>query len=127
MEIPLWWLVVSGLFFAAGIAVNIGLVVALLQARRSLAELEPQVKSLLGKVEHISSRVDAISGQVQATVDSIGGKARHVADNFENVALTSSQSVGKLSGYLAMALAAIRLYKEVRTLMAVDKEKPAKP
>ena len=84
-EIPMWWLVVSALFFFFGfiaMAVMIGLLVKLYKV---VAEIQPQIKATAERVEQVSKKVDEVAETVKQTVDDVGGRARGIVGTVEGV------------------------------------------
>lgn len=112
MEIPTWWLVISAIFFAAGIALYLVLAYAVLMLAKQVRELQPQVKSIMHRVDEVSSKVDSISTHVKDTVSSIGNRANNLVGSVESFAEKTTLNLGKLAPFFALAFGAFRLYRE---------------
>jgi uncharacterized protein YoxC len=124
MQIPLPWLIVSGVFFVLGSVAYITMVIVMLKMMKSVQEIQPQIKGVANRVEEISKKVDDMATSAKATTDSISGKAKHVAESFEMVALSGVEKLGKASAVLIFASTALKLFKEFQAVKSgsVDKK-----
>lgn len=112
MEVPTWWLVISAIFFAAGIVLYGVLAYAVLILAKQMRELQPQVKSIMHRVDEVSSKVDSISTNVKETVSSIGNRANSLVGSVESFAERTTSNLGKMAPFFALAFGAFRLYRE---------------
>lgn len=128
MEIPMFWLVISGIFFAVGIIMNVVLAYAVFQLLKSVKEIQPQMIASMKSVEEMSKQVEALSAKVEETVDTVGGKAKIAVKAVDSLGLGSSKQVGIISTALSTAMSIFKLYQEIESFRKpkpVDK-KPAK-
>lgn len=112
MEIPTLWLFVSGAFFTAGIVAFIAVTILLIRLLGVINELQPKVNGLVERVDEVSKKVDAISTTVKSTVENVGGRATSLATSVESIAATSANVFGKVSGYIMIGSAIIKLFRE---------------
>ncbi len=128
MEIPMFWLVISGIFFAVGIVMNVILSIAVFQLLKSVKEIQPQMISSMKSVEEMSKQIEALSAKVEDTVDTVGGKAKIAVKAVDSLGLGNNKQVGLISTAFSTAMSIFKLYQEIESFRkpkAVDK-KPAK-
>jgi hypothetical protein len=115
-QIPTWWLVVSGIFFALNVLFLIALTIVMLALAKvivamkpKLTSLESSVQSLVEKVSSIASNVEDLSATVKTTIEKVGGSAQVVAGNAQLVSQTASREFEKFSPLVVGAIATIRV------------------
>ncbi len=130
-EIPSWWLIVSGIFFAFGTLFLIVLIFVSLQLKKMVEELKPKIESISTRVDAIGKNVEELTSHVKTTAESVGGKAKSVASSVESIAQLASGTFEKFSPYVVGALTVMKLFSgfmQVRRSMAPAKalEEPKK-
>lgn len=85
VEIPTWWLVLSGIFFVGTLPVLAITFVIVLKLLEAIKELMPKVDRLADRVESIAAKVDNIADDVQVTVKRVGEKTTLVASSAEAI------------------------------------------
>ncbi|HLO97552.1 MAG TPA: hypothetical protein VK171_03055 [Fimbriimonas sp.] len=85
VEIPTWWLVLSGIFFVASLAVLAVTFIMVIKLLEALKELKPKIDRLSDRVDAISMKVDNIADDVQSTVKRVGEKTTLVANSAEMI------------------------------------------
>ncbi len=128
MEIPTIWLVISGIFFAVGIAMNVILSIAVFQLLKSVKEIQPQMIASMKSVEAMSKQVEALSEKLEDTVDTVGSKATAIVKTVDQFSASASKPLGIVTTAISTALSVFKLYQEIEGLFrprVVDK-KPTK-
>lgn len=113
-EVPMWWLVISAIFFVINIFFFIGLIVALVKIVEVLKAMVPKVNAIGERVESIATKVEELAESAKGTVDSVGGRAKSVAGSVDMIAHTASQAFEKFAPYIAGALTGLKLLKAYR-------------
>lgn len=114
MNMPEWWIGVSGVFFILGILLFLVLIVAIFVLIGMVKSLQSKLDTTIKKVEDIATRVDGLTKTAQTTVDRLGGSARNVASNVESVVVSSARKIESLSGIFLMAMTGIKLYQAMK-------------
>ena len=86
VEIPMWWLVLTGIVAAlsiVGVIFAIALIVVLMKAVR---EMQPRVASLMTRVEVVANKVESIGTQAESIADSAKGIAFAAESTVDRVA-----------------------------------------
>jgi hypothetical protein len=86
VEIPLWWLVLTGIVAAlsiVGVIFAIALITVLMKAVR---EMQPRVASLMTRVEVVANKVESIGTQAESIADSAKGIAFAAESTVDRVA-----------------------------------------
>ena len=95
-EIPIWWLIVSAIFYVAGIAMFVGLLVLAMTLKRVVEKLQPSIAGVATKVEAVTETVNGLTQKVEGIttkVDGIANTVRGVADSAKGVADTAKRTV----------------------------------
>ena len=144
-EIPMWWLILSALFFAIVTLLFVALcflVVTLIKAVNNIQpqvtglvtkvndDLIPQVQSLVTKVEALTGKVDGIADSAKSltdsakgTVDNVGSKVRGMTNSVEHIAMSATKQFDKAAPIIGIAIAGLRLYT---MFMEMRGQKPGK-
>ncbi|MBA3725708.1 MAG: hypothetical protein H0W86_04455 [Armatimonadetes bacterium] len=107
IEIPIWWLVVTGIFAIVSIVAVLAQAALIVVLIKLVKDLQPRIGMIAGKVEAIADRVEGIAQRVESvsqsakgiaesargTVQTLTGRAETVASKFQHVATLSSDSV----------------------------------
>ena len=101
MEIPSWWLVVSGLFFVINAVFFVVLIFGLMKVLELSKELKPKVDRISDRLDSISAKVDDIATNVQSTVKNVGEKTSTGADSLAMIARLGSANFGRYAPALA--------------------------
>lgn len=101
MEIPSWWLAISGLFFVVNAVFFVVLIIALLKVLELSKELKPKVDRISDRLDSISAKVDDIATNVQSTVKNVGEKTSTGADSLAMIAQLGSANFGRYAPALA--------------------------
>jgi uncharacterized protein YoxC len=95
-EIPFWWLILSAVFYVAGIAMFAGLLYLALTLRQVVLNLQPSISNISTKVEGVTTTLNALTHKVEGItekVDGIADTVRGVADSAKSVADTARSTV----------------------------------
>lgn len=85
MNVPQWWLVLSGVFFALFILLIVAALVLTMVLIALLRELAASVKALGEKADLIGTRVEKLVVQVQSLSGTFGRRANSIAENVDVV------------------------------------------
>lgn len=86
---PDWWITSSGVFFVLGTAVLILMAVATCVLIYLLLDLRKQIQGLVGKVNEVADKADAIATNLKDVSQEVGTRARgivRVVDDHANTA-----------------------------------------
>lgn len=122
-DIPVWWFVISGVYFVFSIVVLFGLAVALIRVLKVLDDLGPIAHRTAEKVEVIAGQVEEISVNVKETVDHLVPKVKGVADSAETIAGGAASVVAGYAPILSALVAALRIFQAVRGAKAKQRER----
>lgn len=114
MEVPSWWLYLSGAFFLVNLFVFIGLLMAIFQVVKIVRDISPRVQSLTTKVEALTDKVGALADSAKQTVDNVGGRARNVAGSAESIAHVGAAQFERFAPILAAALTGLKILGALR-------------
>ena len=122
-EIPIWWLVLSGLFFFLSTVLCIVGIVALIYLIRLVKELAPRiealeaaVRELIFKVHAVAERVEEVAASVRDTVRSVGGKASHVAGAADLVATAATKQFDRIAPIVSVLVTGFKIFRAVQGL-----------
>jgi uncharacterized protein YoxC len=117
-EIPIWWLVVSALFFVVNLVVLVVLAVIglrvvkmLEESKPQLAELNVKVNKLVDTVQSTAVKVDDVASSVRETTRSVGTKASNAAGVFENASMAAAPILSKIVPGINIAMVALKVFK----------------
>jgi predicted PurR-regulated permease PerM len=127
-EIPTWWLILSGIFFALVALLFLVLcmlvgklitVVAKLEPQVSslitkVDELVPAVKGLVEKVDHLTVKVEAVADSTKLTIDKVGGNARSIASAADTIVTAAAQRFQQFAPLLGTLMAGMRIFNMYR-------------
>jgi len=114
MQIPIWWLILSAVFFAMNIVFLGILVFALLQIMKTAAELKPKVDRLTERIETITVKVEEMSTTLNSTLKDLGAKTSHMAGHAEMLTGTVATNVGKFAPLFSAASTAFRVFQMIQ-------------
>ena len=101
MQIPFWWLAVSGVFFFINAIFFCVLIFAMVKLLEVAKELKPKIDRISDRVDSISEKVDAIAGDVQGRVKAIGDTSNKIASSADLLSSIANQGVTKFAPYIA--------------------------
>ena len=107
--IPIWWLVLSGLFFFMNLVLFGVLAWAAIKLVGILQAITPTVVAIEGQVSDLVKKVQELTASVQETVSNVGGKAKGVVGSAEGVVQSASRQFERYSPFVIGSLTAIRL------------------
>lgn len=122
----MWWLVVSAMFFVLNIVFFGVMSYAVLKLTKVVGELQPQVSTLVKRVEEVAHRVDELTTTVKDSVEQIGGKAKGVIGSVELVAQSASRQFERFSPFVVGAMTAMKLIKGLKDMRGAQKGPKAK-
>ena len=111
-EIPMWWLVVSGIFFVLAIVLTAALAIAVFKMMSTVKTLQEKLEQTIKKGEAVVDRLEGVAKTAQNTVDSIGGSARNVVSRVEGAVSSTAERVEPVMAFLAIASAGMQLYHQ---------------
>lgn len=123
MEIPTWWLVLSGIFFVASLAVLVVTFVMVLKLLEVIKQLQPKVDRLTDRVEAISVKVDHIATSVQSTVERVGEKTTNVASSAELISSIGVRGIERYAPVISMIGMGIKAFQMVRASGLLSRRK----
>ena len=109
MEIPAWWLILSGLFFTINLVFFIVLCIALVRMMKVAEELKP-------KVDSISVKVDEMATTLNETVKKVSEKTSSVAADAEMITHVGAENFGKYAPILATIGTVVKVVQIMRQL-----------
>ena len=111
MEVPLWWLIISAIFFIANIFLFVALGIAALKLAAVVKDLSPRIVAIEKQVQELVKKVSELATNLNNTVSSVGGRAKGVVGSAEGIAQSASRQFERFSPFVVGALTAIRLVK----------------
>jgi len=127
-EIPLWWLILSAIFFIVAIVLVVILAIVGLKVVEFLNTVKPKVDEISGKVsdlvvkvEHVAVRVEEVATSVKDAVEGVGGRAKGVAGSVELIASSGARQFEKFSPIVVGIMTALRLAKSVSDFRSSQK------
>jgi predicted PurR-regulated permease PerM len=116
MNMPNWWLGLSGVFFALAIVASLALIAVMLHAVKLLRDMQPRIQQLSDRMDDISKKLDSAVSSAKSTVETVGASARNVAGSVEGLVVHSSQRVEKLASIAFTAITLLKLFKEIQSV-----------
>jgi phage-related minor tail protein len=116
MEIPAWWLILSGLFFTVNLVFFIVLCVALVRMMKVAEELKPKVDRISNRVDSISVKVDEMATTLNETVKKVSEKTSSVAADAEMITHVGAENFGKYAPILATIGTVVKVVQIMRQL-----------
>lgn len=122
-EIPTWWLILSGAFFAFNLLFLAALTFLALRMAGFMQELKPKVdelntkvNALIVQVQDVTKKVEAVANQVSESVNEVSGRAKGVVGSAELVAQSASRQFEKFSPFVVGAVTAMRLVRALNDI-----------
>lgn len=115
-SVPVWWLVLSGLFFLVNIVFFTVLSFVAWKILGLAKAVEPKIASLLGKINEIGQKVDDLTAIAKDVAAKIGQQAEGVAGSANQISHVAAQQVERFGPALA---AAATIYKVVGGLRQI--------
>ena len=115
MQIPSWWLYVSGLFFLINAIFFCVLIFAMIKLLEVAKELKPKIDRISNRVDSISEKVDSIATDVQTRVKVIGDTSNKFASSAELLNSIANQGVTKYAPFIAvfgLVLKGVQLFQQ---------------
>lgn len=121
MQMPEWWIVVSGLFFVVNTLVFVVIIFLLLKVMKIIDDLHPKVESLTNKVEiltdkvgHVAEKVEMIADSVHMTVNEVGGKTRSIVSTAERFTGSAGASLERFAPAITGLFTVLKFFKAYR-------------
>jgi uncharacterized protein YoxC len=111
VQVPLWWLIISAIFFIANIFLFVALGLAALKLAAVMKDLSPRIVAIEKQVQELVKKVQELATNLNNTVSSVGGRAKGVVGSAEGIAQSASRQFERFSPFVVGALTAIRLVK----------------
>lgn len=102
MKFPDWWVFFSGLFFALGSLVMVGLAFVSLQMIAALKELTRTVRELQTRVDLLSNRVGELLNEAQGVTRKVGGQASGLLTDVNSIVSGSRSRLEWVSTFLLL-------------------------
>ncbi|RYG79356.1 hypothetical protein EON77_09265, partial [bacterium] len=115
-EIPLWWLLLSGLFFVVNIVFFAVLSFVAWKLLGLSHKVEPKIESLLATVNGIGHKVDDLTAIVKDVAARVGQQAEGVSASANQISHVAAQQVEKFGPIIAAATAAYKVIGTARQL-----------
>ena len=132
-QIPIWWLILSGIFFFVNTLMFVVLTVALFKLIKFTEELSPRVKAIEAQIQELIVRLQAVAKQVEEatasvkqTVDTVGGRARGLVGTAEVLANTTGRQIERLSPIVAGVMTAVKIVRAVQDFRSARNERKAR-
>ena len=125
-EIPMWWLVVSAIFFVAQIIFLSCLIFAVLKLTRAMQQIVPKVEAISVKVQEIGDKVEDLTTSVKDTMDSVGARAKSVAGSADLIVHTAATTFERFSPAVIGILSGLKILKAVMEFRADRKASAAR-
>ncbi len=117
-EIPLWWLIVSGIGFGVSIVLNIvliGLGIAV------WSRIGPLVADLRSQVKQLGDRANNITTTAKTTVDLVHDRTERILGSADEASASVSQKIGAASAALTTVFVILRIAAFARGLVRESK------
>ena len=127
MQVTPSWIFFSEVFFIVGTLALLALGFICVRLLLTVGELEKKIQRLSYKVESLTEKLESAAATAKDTVESVGGSARSIAGTMEGTIVGSFKKLESVSTALFLALAVLKLWREVggaRRPAKVDKEAP---
>ncbi len=121
MEVPQWWLIVSGVFFAFGILSFIALVVLILRLLQAVNELQPRVERISERVEAVSVKVDSLASTVKDSVETVGGGAKSITRKVQGLVAGTEGKMQQITSILGIVMTGYQLFQQFQATRASKK------
>lgn len=121
-EIPMWWLILSAVFFATNALLVLALAYAVFKLGKLVGDMKPKVESLVTKVDSVTAKVDGLTTTLQNTVRNVGEKASGVAGSASMMASTTSKVFERYAPLLGIVLTGLKILGSVNEYRASTKK-----
>jgi methyl-accepting chemotaxis protein len=116
MTIPMWWLVVSGVFFFVNLIFFGVLIYALIQIMQVAKELKPKVDRISDRVDSISEKVDDMATTVNAALKNVSQKTTNIASSAEMISSIGAVNFGRYAPVIAALGSAVKAIQMLKQL-----------
>jgi hypothetical protein len=114
LQVPLWWVYLSGVFFALSIlwtaALTAGVVIVY---RRTL----PLIKETQMQVRRVTNQVRTVATKASQTADIVHAQTQHLLGNAESVGSQVTKQARTFGAALTGLLVAVRVVNFVRKII----------
>ena len=101
VQIPSWWLILSGLFFFINAIFFCVLIFSMIKLLEVAKELKPKIDRISDRVDSISEKVDGIATDVQGRVHELSQTSSKISSSADLFATIANQGVSKFAPYIA--------------------------
>jgi hypothetical protein len=101
VQIPTWWLAVSGVFFIINAIFFCVLIFVLIKLIEVANEMKPKIERIADRVDSISAKVDSIASDVEVRVKAIGDTSSKLVSSADMLSTIAAQGVNKFAPYIA--------------------------
>ena len=119
MLLPGWWVILSGIFFAVGIAFTVLLIVGGLVAWRKVG---PLIGELQQKVHSVGESTSRIAGRAETVVEMVQAKTATVLDGIEATSTAVTRRLSSAGGIVVAAYVAARVVSMMRARAGLRRE-----
>lgn len=116
-EIPIWWLLLSGLFFLVNIVFFSVLTFVAWKLLEVGKKVEPKIESLLSTVNAIGHKVDDLTAIVKDVASKVGQQAQGVSASANQISHVAAEQVERFGPIIAAATAAYKVIGTARQLL----------
>lgn len=113
MNIPDWWLIVTGVFFAVSLLLNVGLIVGGLIAWKKIGPLLEETRR---QVHEVGGRTSHIAASAQDTVDLVKQKTTRILGSAEEASAEVARRAAVVGGAMTALFVGTRIVGALRGL-----------
>lgn len=118
MQLPAWWIVVSGLAFLISILLNAALIVGGIIAWGKVGPLLTEARD---QVKRLGDRAADITATAKSTVDTVHDRTEQILGTAQEASSTAVQKIGAASTALTTIFVVLRIASYARSLTANKK------
>lgn len=101
VQIPSWWLYLSGFLFVMNAFFFGVLIFSMIKMLEVAKELKPKIERISDRVDSISEKVDGIASDVQGRVKDLSNTSSKLTSSADMLAAIANQGVSKFAPYIA--------------------------
>lgn len=107
MNVPNWWLNLSGAFFALALITFIAFLVIAIQLAITLSEVAKSIRQMSARLDGISTQVEGLVKTVRKVTGDVGSQASQIAQT-ANIITSGLSQKAELAGTVLLSVMALR-------------------
>lgn len=121
MEIPSWWLYVSGAFFILGLISFAALTLLILRLLSIVNELKPRVDRISERVEAISAKVDSMADSAKGSVERVSNSTKGITQSIDSLVTGTTGKMQQITSILGVLMTGYQLFQQFQAMKAAKK------